>query len=129
MTEVLESAQTVVGAFAGRHAIAELEGVAAALLDDEQLLRKVLSTALTEAGATILDMTSKQFVPQGVTVLALLSESHASIHTYPEVGSAFMDVFTCGHRADPDHVVQLVAKALHTPIVHKKTINRGHAVL
>lgn len=125
MTEVLESGQAAVGAFSGRHAIAELEGVAATLLDDEQLLRDILTSALLEAGATVLDVTSKQFAPQGVTVLALLSESHASLHTYPEIGSAFMDVFTCGHRADPEHVVHLVAEALHTPAVQLKTIPRG----
>ena len=125
MTEVLESAPTTVGAFTGRHAIAELEGVAAVLLDDERLLIDVLTSALDRAGATILDITSKKFEPQGVTVLALLSESHASLHTYPEIGAAFMDVFTCGHRADPEHVVHLVAEALRAPAVELKTICRG----
>jgi S-adenosylmethionine decarboxylase len=124
MTEVLESAPTV-GAFTGRHAIAELEGVAATLLDDEQLLIDILTSALNRAGATILDVISKRFDPQGVTVLALLSESHASLHTYPEIGAAFMDVFTCGHRADPEYVVHLVAEELHAPAVELKTIFRG----
>jgi S-adenosylmethionine decarboxylase len=129
MTGVLESSVPAAGAFAfsGRHAIAELEGVAAALLDDERMLREVLTSALTRAGATVLEVTSQQFAPQGVTVLALLSESHASLHTYPEIGSAFMDVFTCGNRADPEHAVHLVAAALHTPDVSMTTIPRGLA--
>ncbi|NUS45808.1 MAG: adenosylmethionine decarboxylase [Mycobacteriaceae bacterium] len=125
MTEVLDSVSAAVGAFTGRHAIAELENVDAALLDDEQLLRDTLTTALQEAGATVLDVTSKRIDPQGVTVLLLLSESHASVHTYPEIGKAFMDVFTCGHRADPEYAVRLVAQALHTPVLRLNTIHRG----
>ena len=90
-----------VGLFAGQHVLAELEGVSPELLDDEQFLRHALGEALTQADATVLEVVSKQFEPQGVTVLALLSESHASIHTYPEVGAVFVDVFTCGTRAKP----------------------------
>jgi S-adenosylmethionine decarboxylase len=128
MTDVLESVVEEVGAFAGRHAIAEFEGVDPALLDDEQLLRGILVTALQEAGATVLDVISKRFDPQGVTVLLLLSESHASLHTYPEIGSAFMDVFTCGHRAEPDYAVRLVAQALRTRPQRMNTIPRGRHI-
>ena len=124
MTGVLGSVQTV-GSFTGQHVLAEMEGIDAGLLNDEALLRDILTTALDQAGATVLDVTSKRFEPQGVTVLALLSESHASLHTYPEIGSVFVDVFTCGHRADPEVAVRLLAEALHTPVVHAKTIRRG----
>jgi S-adenosylmethionine decarboxylase len=102
-----------------------MEGIDADLLNDEALLRDILTSALDQAGATVLDVTSKRFEPQGVTVLALLSESHASLHTYPEIGSVFVDVFTCGHRAKPEVAVQLLAEALRTPVVHAKTIRRG----
>ena len=124
MTGVLGSVQTV-GSFTGQHVLAEMEGIDAALLNDEALLRDILTRALDQAGATVLDVTSKRFEPQGVTVLALLSESHASLHTYPEIGSVFVDVFTCGHRAKPEVAVRLLAEALHTPTVHAKTIRRG----
>lgn len=124
MTGVLGSVQTV-GSFTGQHVLAEMEGIDAELLNDEALLRDVLTRVLDQAGATVLDVTSKRFEPQGVTVLALLSESHASLHTYPEIGSVFVDVFTCGHRAKPEVAVQLLAEALRTPVVHAKTIRRG----
>jgi S-adenosylmethionine decarboxylase len=124
MTQVLESAHAV-GAFTGQHIIAEVQGVTAKRLNDELFLRNVMVSALAEAGATILDITSKRFDPQGVTVLVLLSESHASLHTYPEVGSAFMDVFTCGHRADPERAARLIAEALKAPVVQLKAIRRG----
>ena len=124
MTGVLGSVQAV-GAFTGQHVLAEMEGIDADLLNDEAWLRDILTTVLDQAGATVLDVTSKRFEPQGVTVLALLSESHASLHTYPEIGAVFVDVFTCGHRAKPEFAVQLLAEALRTPVVHAKTIHRG----
>jgi len=117
-----------VGLFAGQHVLAELEGVSAELLDDEQFLRHALGEALTQADATVLEVISKQFDPQGVTVLALLSESHASIHTYPEVGSVFVDVFTCGTKAKPALAVQLLAEALGAASTRTDMISRGTRV-
>lgn len=115
-----------VGLFTGQHVLAELEGIDAALLDDEPFLRTTLEQALVSAGATVCEVITKKFDPYGVTVLALLSESHASLHTYPENGSAFVDVFTCGHRARPDLAVELIAAAMDTPTVRITTIHRGH---
>jgi S-adenosylmethionine decarboxylase len=117
-----------VGLFAGQHVLAELEGVSPELLDDERFLRHALGEALTQADATVLEVVSKQFEPQGVTVLALLSESHASIHTYPEVGAVFVDVFTCGTRAKPALAVQLLAEALGAVSARTDTVSRGHRV-
>jgi S-adenosylmethionine decarboxylase proenzyme len=114
-----------IGLFTGQHVLAELEGVDAELLDDEQFLQETLRSALSRSRATICDMMAKRFEPQGVTVLALLSESHASLHTYPEDGSVFIDVFTCGHTARPELAVELIAEALHPTSVNTQTIRRG----
>lgn len=115
-----------VGLFTGQHVLAELEGVAAELLDDEQFLTDALNSALDRSQATVCDVISKRFEPQGVTVLALLSESHASLHSYPENGSIFIDVFTCGNRAQPERAVHLLAEALSPTNVNCRTIQRGH---
>src|SRR5699024_5139825 len=88
--------------FTGLHVLAELYGVTHAQLNDPTALQDALRTALTGAGATIRELHAHQFTPQGVTVLAMLSESHASIHTYPETEAAFVDVFTCGNTANPE---------------------------
>ncbi len=114
-----------VGEFAGRHVLAEFSGVAADVLDDPALLCESLERALDKAGATVCDLTFKQFEPHGVTVVALLSESHASIHTYPENGSVFVDVFTCGRRADPELAVQLLRDQLGAGVSRITTIHRG----
>ncbi|WP_245379914.1 adenosylmethionine decarboxylase [Kibdelosporangium banguiense] len=114
-----------VGEFAGRHVLAEFEGVAAELLDDPEFLVDSLQRALEKAGATVCDMSFKQFEPQGVTVLALLSESHASIHSYPERGAVFIDVFTCGKRADPELAVNLLRDMLNAGVSRISVIHRG----
>jgi S-adenosylmethionine decarboxylase len=117
-----------VGHFAGQHVLAEFEGIDPTLLDDVAFLRVTLERSLDRAGATVCDVVSKRFTPQGVTVLALLSESHASLHTYPEVGSVFLDVFTCGDRADPELAMRLVAEALSATSTNITTIRRGRPV-
>ena len=115
-----------VGAFAGVHVLAELEGIKSRLLDDPEFLREVLRSAVTEAGATVCEVVAHRFAPHGVTVLALLAESHASIHTYPELGAAFADVFTCGEKADPEQAVRLLARALGTDAIRTTTTKRGN---
>jgi S-adenosylmethionine decarboxylase len=118
-----------IGRFAGRHVLAELDDVDPSLLDDPTFLREALASAVSEAGATLCEVMSHRFAPQGVTVLAMLAESHASVHTYPELGAVFVDVFTCGDRADPEHAVRLLAKALGTGSVRMSTVRRGRHLL
>ena len=119
---------TPIGVFAGKHMLAELTGMSRETLDDEHRLRRTLRSALAHANATVLSVVSKRFEPQGVTVLALLSESHASVHTYPEIGAMFVDVFTCGDKADPPVAIEYLADALHATSVRTDLIARGHAV-
>lgn len=114
-----------VGQFAGRHVLAELDGIDPGLLDDPDRLRALLVTAVTEAGATVCDVVARRFTPQGVTMVAMLAESHASVHTYPELGASFVDVFTCGKNADPELAVRLFAEALGTTSLRLATMLRG----
>lgn len=114
-----------VGVFSGKHVLAELEDIEPRLLDDETFLRSTLASTLTDAGATVCEVIAHRFEPQGVTVLAMLAESHASVHTYPEIGAVFVDVFTCGERADPERAVSLLADALGTGSVSMSTFQRG----
>jgi S-adenosylmethionine decarboxylase len=116
---------STVGVFAGQHVLAELVGVAPEPLDDEPFLRALLASAVAECGATVCQVISQRFQPQGVTVLALLCESHASLHSYPERGSVFVDVFTCGAQADPRLAVDALARALRPIEVRTTVVHRG----
>ena len=52
--------------------------------------------AVRKSGAKVLKTISHRFEPQGLSILTLLAESHASLHTYPEHGFCYLDIFTCG---------------------------------
>ena len=96
----------------GKHCILELYGCDRARLDDEAFLRDTITTAAKRAGATLLNLITHRFEPQGVTGLALLAESHISIHTWPESGYAAVDVFTCGDHTMPERACQVLADEL-----------------
>ncbi|WP_040835470.1 adenosylmethionine decarboxylase [Nocardia brevicatena] len=114
--------------FTGRHVLAEFGGVEAGLCNDLERLETALRESLVGADITICDMVHKQFEPQGVTVLALLSESHASIHTYPESGDIFVDVFTCGSiGVKAEKAVYLLREWLAPKEVRMSTVHRGRA--
>jgi len=80
----------------GDHYLLNLFGCSFSLLDDEHYLIDLLENSAVASGATVVQTISKKFEPQGVTVICLLSESHISIHTWPEEGKAAVDVYTCG---------------------------------
>lgn len=95
----------------GRHAILEGFNADAKVLNDLRKMTVLLQEACEAAGATILDVVSHQFNPQGVTVVCLLAESHASIHTYPEHGIYMADIFTCGS-VEPHKAVEVLKQRL-----------------
>lgn len=85
----------------GKHVILEMYGCTFESLDDHDLIMETFKKAVKDAKMTLLGLQSHKFEPQGVTAVALLSESHMSIHTFPELGYAAADVFTCGDEGDP----------------------------
>jgi S-adenosylmethionine decarboxylase len=96
----------------GKHCILELYDCDPSKLDDEAFLRDTITTAAKRAGATLLNLITHRFQPQGVTGLALLAESHISIHTWPESGYAAVDVFTCGDHTMPEKACLTLAEEL-----------------
>lgn len=70
-------------------------------LNDENFIRNTLEEAAEFANMTLINIMSYKFTPQGVTAIALLAESHMSIHTWPEECKAAVDVYTCGDKAKP----------------------------
>lgn len=92
----------------GKHLILELYGCNFEYLNNEDLIIQTFKNAINEAKMTLLGLQSHKFMPQGVTAVALLSESHMSIHTYPELGYAAADVFTCGDEGSPDKAMNIL---------------------
>ncbi len=94
----------------GRHCILELYQCDHAKLNDEAFIRTTITSSAKVAGATLINLVTHSFKPQGVTGLALLAESHISIHTWPEIGYAAIDVFTCGDHTMPEKACKLFFK-------------------
>ena len=96
----------------GRHLILDLYGCDPGILDDYDELMRLLETALNMAGATVLRIFGEKFEPQGVTLLALLAESHASVHSWPELGYAAVDLYTCGTATATDKAAEFLIREL-----------------
>src|SRR5690625_4480437 len=95
--------------FAGTHLIIDLWD--AARLDDLAHVEATLREAAEVAGATLLNIDLHHFTPNGgVSGLAVLAESHISIHTWPECGYAAIDIFMCG-RAEPHKAIPVLRNA------------------
>ena len=95
-----------------KHILFTLKGCSPSLLDDEAHIRNVLVHAAHLCQSELLDISSHKFQPQGVTAIALLGESHISIHTWPENRMAVCDVFTCGDTAEPEKAVEYMQEQL-----------------
>ena len=83
-------------AFQGKHLIASYHNCDEEALSDVEQLKKEFIEATRASGATILDQVNYHFEPDGMTMAIILSESDASIHTYPEHRACFVVFFTCG---------------------------------
>jgi S-adenosylmethionine decarboxylase len=95
--------------YAGSHLIIDLWDAAG--LDDIGVVELAIRRAIRAAGATLLHLHLHEFEPSGgVSGVAVLAESHLSIHTWPERGYAAVDVFMCGD-AQPHQVVPVLKHA------------------
>ena len=108
----------------GRHLILDLYDCDPGILDDYDELTRLLEAALSMAGATILRIFGEKFEPQGVTLLALLAESHASIHTWPELGYCAIDLYTCGAATSTDKTAEFLTYKLGSTNQVKKDLVR-----
>ena len=112
--------------YQGCHLLADLHG--AGHLDDIVLIEAALRGGAAAAGATVLDVRLHHFGPgHGVTGVALLAESHVSIHTWPERGYAAVDIFVCGAANDADAALAVIVGVLSASEVRQQTVSRGYA--
>lgn len=111
--------------FRGTHILGEMYGIEAKLLNDSEFLKEQISKGIEASGATLCSWQVKEFQPSGLTILALLSESHASVHTYPEFGSLFFDAFTCGEHCIPEYIAESLAESLKPQSQTRQKIVRG----
>ena len=111
---------------AGVHLIVDLHGARG--LDDIDLIEATLRRCVDAAQATLLHIHLHHFQPNGVSGVAVLAESHISIHTWPDAGYAALDVFMCG-KASPDACIPVLREAFKAKRVEVSEILRGQGDL
>jgi S-adenosylmethionine decarboxylase len=109
----------------GCQLILELYDCPARLLDDPEHVAGTMLAAVEASGATVIQPFFHQFAPQGVSGVVIISESHFSIHTWPEYGYAALDVFTCGDVIDMDAAAESLRLGLQAGSMQKMMFSRG----
>jgi len=109
--------------YAGTHLIVDvLNGTR---LDDIDHIERTFKRCIEVSGATLLHIHLHHFTPNGgVSGVAVLSESHISIHSWPEYGYAALDIFMCGH-AKPELAIEVIRQAFDPDDIVVKEILRG----
>lgn len=111
---------------AGTHLIIDLFG--AKRLDDLRHIQDTLKRCVEVAGATLLHIHLHHFTPNGgVSGVAVLAESHISIHSWPEADYAALDVFMCGD-ANPHVTIDILKQAFKAERVVVKEHLRANSL-
>jgi S-adenosylmethionine decarboxylase len=113
-------------AYAGTHLIIEV--VRGTGLDDEARIQQAFRDCVDGCGATLLHIHTHKFSPQGVSGVAVLAESHISVHTWPEIGYGAFDVFMCGD-SQPWKAVEILRKAFNAEEMRVKELLRGDGLV
>ena len=111
--------------YAGVHLLVEIWGGKG--LDDLPRTETAMREAVAACGATLLDLKLHRFQPQGITGVAMLSESHLTIHSWPETGYAAVDVFTCGS-CDPYRAIPALRAAFDPTKLQVTEQKRGISI-
>lgn len=108
----------------GHHVIIELWGCNDGI-NNADLVRTAMLEAVRAANATLLDINVHTFSPHGVTGVAVLSESHLSVHTWPEYGYMAADVFTCGETTKPRAAAEVLRRYFEPAVFDVHELRRG----
>lgn len=109
----------------GRHILLELLGCNPEALNDMEGLEEVFVAAARESNATVLKTTFHQFNPHGISGVVIISESHLTVHTWPEHGYAAVDIFSCGDRMDMARATEFLTDKLSAKHASSFEVKRG----
>lgn len=109
----------------GRHVLAEVYGCRFEVLNDIKQVEDIMVNAALEAGAEVREVVFHKFSPQGVSGVVVISESHLAIHTWPELGYAAVDVFTCGDTVNPWDACKYLEEKFGANFLEASEIKRG----
>lgn len=108
----------------GIHIIADFLGVDPRKIARVEDLRVILDRVISKSGLHVVSSIFHQFEPHGVSAAYILSESHLSVHTWPECGYVALDIFTCGSDECALKAFDLLIDELKPATVEKKVLRR-----
>ena len=108
------------------HILFTLKGCDRRVLDNKYLIEQSVSIAARVSNSNLLAISSHKFQPQGVTCVGLLGESHISVHTWPELGHAVCDIFTCGSKTEPMDAALHLKEAFNAEDIDFTTVDRAN---
>ncbi|AAO35877.1 S-adenosylmethionine decarboxylase proenzyme [Clostridium tetani] len=109
----------------GRHILAEIYGCDELILNDKEYIERIMVDSALKSGAEVREVAFHKFSPQGVSGVVIISESHLTIHTWPELGYAAVDVFTCGDRVNPWDACNYMGEKLNAKNITATEVKRG----
>lgn len=109
----------------GRHVILEMWGCCKDITNNVDVVKEILIKATEATNATLVDIVCHRFNPHGITGVAILAESHISVHTWPEYGYTAADIFICGNTVDPLNAASYMAQAFHAKETSTLELKRG----
>lgn len=109
----------------GRHIVAELSHCDPEILTDLERVQAAMIQAALVARAEIRELAFHRFYPTGVSGVVVLAESHLAIHTWPDLGYAAIDVYTCGDTAEPWRACRYLAEQFSCGQMHTTVMDRG----
>ena len=95
------------------------------VLNNLELIEKKMTQAAIECGAHVVQTCFHMFSPHGVSGVVIISESHLAIHTWPELGYAAVDLFTCGENCDPKIAYDFLKAAFSSKSGSYSELRRG----
>lgn len=109
----------------GRHILAEIYGCDSEILNNKTSIEKIMVDSALNAGAEVREVIFHKFSPQGVSGVVIISESHLTIHTWPELGYAAVDIFTCGDKINPWDACNYMTELFKAKNMTATEIKRG----
>lgn len=109
----------------GHHYIVEASGCDPKIISSVDRVQQILVKAAEIAKTQVWAISVNRFPPNGVSGVIVISESHISIHTWPEYGYAALDFYTCGNASDPEEAVVFAVEAFGASSCHITEITRG----
>lgn len=109
----------------GNHIIAEFYDCDETIINGQEIVEDIMIDAVEVSGATIVKPAFHKFSPHGVSGMVVVSESHFSIHTWPEYKYCAVDIFTCGDLIDNHKALQFLKQKLKAKNISVVEMKRG----